>query len=248
MFFNNMYFYYITIGLQAICVLHCLKKGNQNKWIWIIVFLPVIGCLIYLFTEIFTDRQISQVSSGVASVLNPSGSVRKLEEQLRFSDTFQNRVMLADAYLANGRTADAIDLYEQSFTGLFTENEHLLKQLIIAYSIVKRYEDIIPLAQKLYRTPQFARSRAHMLYAIALENTGNSQLAEKEFKMMNVRFSNFESRYQYGLFLLRMGRDDEAKQLFKELLGEASHLSSRERRGNQVWFNQAKEELKKICV
>jgi hypothetical protein len=245
MFFNNMYFYYITIGLQAICVLHCLKKGNQNKWIWIIVFLPVIGCLIYLFTEVFTDRQISEVSSGVASVLNPRGSVRKLEEQLRFSDTFQNRVALADAYLANGRTADAIDLYEQSFTGLFTENEHLLKQLIIAYSIVKRYEDIIPLAQKIYRTPQFARSRVHMLYAMALEHTGNSQLAEKEFKMMNVRFSNYEPRYQYGLFLLRIGRDDEARQVFKEMLGEAGHLSSRERRGNQVWFNQAKEELKK---
>jgi hypothetical protein len=243
-----MYFYYVTIGLQAICVLHCIKKGNQNKWIWIIVFLPVIGCLIYLFSEIITDRQISQVSSGVVSVLNPSGSVRKLEEQLRFADTFQNRVDLADAYLANGRTKDAIDLYEQSFIGVFTENEHLLKQLIIAYSIEKRYEDIIPLAQKIYRTPQFARSRAHLLYAIALEHTGKGPMAEKEFKLMNARFSNYESRYQYGLFLIRAERNEEAKQVFNEMLSEASHLTSRERRGNQAWFNQAREELKKMSV
>lgn len=248
MFFNSHYFYYVTIGLQAICVLHCLKKGNQNKWIWIIVFLPVIGCLIYLFTEIFTDRQLSQVSSGVASVLNPRGSVRKLEEQLRFADTFQNRIALADAYLANGRTEDAIDLYEQSYTGVFTENEYLLKQLIIAYSIVKRYEDIILLAQKIYRTPQFPRSRAHLLYAIALENTGNGPMAEKEFKSMNARFSDYESRYQYGLFLLRARRNDEAKQVFNEILSEASHLTSRERRGNQAWLNQSREELKKMSV
>src|SRR5687768_11754186 len=135
MFFDNNYFYYVTIGLQAICVLHCLKRGNTQKWIWLIVFLPVIGCLIYFFSEIVTGNRIQQVSSGVGSVLNPGGSVRKLEEQLRFADTFHNRVALADAYLANGRTKDAIALYEQSLTGVFTENEHLLKQLIIAYSI-----------------------------------------------------------------------------------------------------------------
>jgi hypothetical protein len=248
MFFDYNYFYYVTIGLQAICVLHCFKKGNQNKWIWIIVFLPVIGCLIYFFSEIVTGRQIQQVSSGVGFVFNPGGSVRKLEEQLRFADTFHNRIALADAYLANGRTKDAIDLYEQSLTGVFTENEHVLKQLIIAYSNVKRYKDIIPLAQKIYRSPQFARSRAHLLYAMALEHTGNSQMAEKEFKLMSARFSNFESRYQYGLFLLRARRDDEAKQVFNEMLSEAGHLSSRERRGNQVWINQAREELKKISA
>lgn len=248
MFFYNNYFYYITVALQVICVLHCLKKGNQNKWIWIIIFLPVVGCLIYFFSEIATGRQINQVSSGLGSMLNPTGSIRKLEQQLRFTDTFHNRVALADAYLAHGRTEDAIALYEQSLTGVFTENEHVLKQLIIAYANVKRYKDIIPLAQKIYRSPQFARSQAHMLYAIALENTGHAEAAEKEFRSMNGRFSNFEPRYQYGLFLRRARRDDEAKQVFGDMLNEAGHLSSRERRYNQVWFNQAREELKKMSA
>lgn len=248
MFFNSNYIYYITIGLQAICVIHCLRRGNQNKWIWVIVFLPVIGSLIYIFSEIVTGRQIQQVSSGVGSMINPRGSVRKLEEQLRFSDTFQNRIALADAYLATGRTEDAIDLYEESLTGLFTENEHVAKQMIIAYARVKRYKDIIPLAQRIYRSPQFARSQAHMLYAMALEQTGNSQQAEKEFKMMSGRFSYFEARYQYGLFLMRAGRDDEAKQLFKDMVNEAGHMSARERRYSQAWINQAKEELRKQAV
>lgn len=39
------YFYYVTLALQAICVIHCLRKGNQQKWIYIIVFLPLIGCV-----------------------------------------------------------------------------------------------------------------------------------------------------------------------------------------------------------
>ena len=80
MFFLNPNFYYISVILQAICVFHCIRKGNQNKWIWIIVFLPFIGCLIYFFTEIVNSRDIQKVQSGLGEVFNPSGSIRKLED------------------------------------------------------------------------------------------------------------------------------------------------------------------------
>lgn len=241
-----MYYYYIPIALQAICVIHCMRKGNQNKWIWIIVFLPVIGSLMYIFSEMITGREIDNVTSGVGSVFNPGGSIRKLEEQLRFSDTFHNRVALADGYLAAGNTNEAITLYEQSLTGVFTENEHVLKQLIVAYYNVGRYADILPLTKKIYASPQFAKSRVHILYAMALEQTGNQEQAEKEFKTMNSRFAYFEARYQYTLFLLRAGRYDEAKQLLETIVYEGGHLSSRERRANQVWINKAKDEMRKL--
>lgn len=246
MFFESPYFYYATLGLQALCVIHCLRKGTQNKWIWLIVFLPVIGSLAYIYTEMFTRGQVQNLKSGVGSVLMPSARVKKLEEQLRFADTFNNRIQLADAYLATGRTDAALDLYEKSLTGAFSENEHVLTQLIIAYYDKARYAEILPVAQKVYKQPQFARSRAHMLYALALEKTGNSALAEKEFKTMKAKFSYYEHRYEYGLFLGRVGRLDEAKQIFEEIVGEASHLSSREKRDASIWFAQAKEALKKM--
>ncbi|TXJ25824.1 MAG: hypothetical protein E6Q24_13105 [Chitinophagaceae bacterium] len=236
-------YYYISLILQAICVIHCIRRGNQNKWIWIIVFLPVIGCLVYIFSEILTGRELRQVSSGMGAVLNPSASVRKLEEQLRFSDTFQNRIALADAYLQKGETQKAIELYESSHTGVFTENEHLLRQLIIAYNAVGRYDDIIPLAQKIYRSPQFARSRAHLLYAIALDKTGRPEQAEKEFQTMAGRFGYYEQRYYYGLFLIRGGREQEATRLFNAIVEEGRHLSSQERSMNREWISRAKDEL-----
>jgi hypothetical protein len=70
-FFANSYFYIITIVLQAICVLHCVRRGRQNTWIWLIVFLPLIGCLIYFFTEIITRREMQNVQTGVGAVFNP---------------------------------------------------------------------------------------------------------------------------------------------------------------------------------
>jgi hypothetical protein len=243
--FHNNY-YYIIIGLQAICVIHCISKGRQNNWIWLLIFLPLVGCLIYIFTEIFTRRDMHSMQSGVSSILNPKGSVRKLEETLRFSDTFANRVQLADAYLASGNTDGAIGLYESSLTGNFAENEYVLRQLVIAYYQKKRYSDIIPIAKKIYPSPQFPRSRAHILYAAALGYLGDDEAAEKEFKTMKGRFGNYEARYYYALLLAGTNRVEEARRLFSEMLDEVSQLSSRERRYNRQWLQSAREELKKL--
>jgi len=239
-------YYYIILALQAICVFHCVRKGRTNNWIWLIVFLPLIGCLVYIFTEMFNRRDIQNVQSGVTTVFNPGGSVRKLENNLRFSDTFANRIALADAYLSTGETDRAIQLYESSLTGNFTENEYVLSQLIIAYYQKKRYDDIIPIGRKIYGLPQFARSRSHILYAAALGYTGHYSEAEKEFKTMKGRFANYEARYYYALLLAGTDRVNDARTLFAEMLSEASHLSSRERRYNRNWFRLAKDELNKL--
>lgn len=244
MFFFEPYFYYITIGLQAICVIHSLRKGNQNKWLWVIIFLPVIGSLIYIFSEMFSGNEVSQVQKGLGAFVNPGGRIKKLEEQLRFADTFTNKVQLADAYLATSQTEKAVTLYEKSLNGVFAENEYVLLQLIEAYSQLNDYPKVITAARKVYPLPQFLRSRQHLLYAMALEATGVEAAAEAEFKQMTARFSNFEARYQYGQFLLRHGRESEAFNLYHDMIDESRQLSPRERSANRQWVNLAKESLR----
>ncbi len=242
-YFHN--YYYIVLILQAICVFHCVRKGRQTNWIWLIVFVPVIGCLVYIFSEIITGRELNNMQSGVGSLLNPGGAIKKLETNLRYSDTFSNRIQLADAYLATGEYEKAVGLYLDSLQGNFEENEYVFTQLIIAYYHLKQYDEIIPIAKKIYRLPQFARSRAHIYYAVALGYVGQAEQAEQEFGTMKARFSNFEARYEYALFLIRANRQHEAKQVLLQLIDESSQLSQREKRLNQDWFTKARNELKK---
>src|SRR3954471_5416630 len=171
MFFLNSA---IVIVLQAICVIHCIRKGNSGNWIWLIIFLPIVGAIAYIVSEMFTPGHVEQVQAGVTTVLNPTGKIRKLEQQLKFSDTFSNRVQLADAYLANGQTEKAIALYEDSLTGAFFENEYVLTQLNTAYFQKQQYNDVVAITKRIYKLPQFPRSRAHLQYAMALEQTGNT--------------------------------------------------------------------------
>lgn len=246
MFFGGNNFYYITLGLQAICVIHCIRSGSQQKWIWIIVFLPIVGCIAYIFTEIRPHRGIRTPQVNIGAVFNPGGKIKKLEDELKFTNTFANRVRLADAYLAAGYTEKAIELYEGSLTGAFSENEQVLGQLVVAYFTMERYDDTIAAAKKIYKTQQFIRSRAHMLYAKALENVGQTQLAENEFKLMKGRYSYFEQRYEYGQFLIRSDRNDDARQIFTEILDEAPHLGPVEKRGASAWIAKSKEALRGV--
>jgi hypothetical protein len=117
--------------------------------------------------------------------------------------------------------------------------------LIAAYFKTERYPELIAQARKIYSTPAFARSEAHLFYARALDLTGDPAGAEREFKKMKGRFADFAARYQYGLFLQRAGRESEAQDVLADIVNEAPHLSSRERRANYLWIQKAKEELKK---
>jgi hypothetical protein len=246
MFFNGGYFYYLTLGLNIYCVIHSYRRGTLNKWIWLIVFIPVIGSLIYIYSEILSNRQINTPKIDVDAVLNPGGKLKKLEDQLGFADTFANKIKLADAYLAAGFTDKAVDLYQNSLTGAFAENEYVMAQLITAYYQQEQYQEVIALAKKLYKLPQFPRSKAHLYYALSLEMTGDIEAAELEFKAMKGRYSYFEQRYQYGLFLMRTNREQDAWHIFTDMINEQPHLGPVERKTNRIWFVKTKDELKRI--
>ena len=248
MFFGDNFYYYIPVALQAVCVFHAYNRGTWQKWIWIIIFLPVIGSLIYIYAEIIANRRISKPNVDVNAIFNPGIKIKRLEDQLRFSDTFANKIALADAYLAAGQTQNAIELYTQSLTGAFAENEHVHQQLMVAYAATGNYQKVLDIGKKLYTLPQFARSQWHVLYALALESTGNIQQAEEEFKKMKGRYSYFAQRYQYGLFLGRTGRHAEANTIFQDMLNEQPHLTAVERKANAKWFASARGQLKKQTV
>ena len=87
-----------------------------------------------------------------------------------------------------------------------------------------------------------------MCYALSLEEIGDAEAAEIEFKAMKGRYSYFEPRYQYGLFLVRQGRDNDAYAIFSEMLDEERHLGSMEKKANRVWLAKTRDELKKLPV
>ena len=246
-FLAGIYEYYpVVLILQALCVFHCIRRGTQNRWIWIIVFLPFIGSVVYILTEIIQKRHVNSAKGSLLDLVNPSGRIKKLEHNFNFSGTFTNRIALADAYLEAGFYEKAIELYEPVLTGIFDNSEGAIRNLIQAYFKVGRYNDVVKIAPKVTGSLDFSKTPANLYYALALEQLEKFDAAESEFKKMNQRFSNYQQRFNYGTFLARRKRNSEAIEILQSILSEAEFLSGREKSDAGEWIGKAKQECKRL--
>jgi hypothetical protein len=246
-FLTNIYdYYYIVLILQGICAFHSIRRGTQSKWIWIIVFLPLIGSIAYIFTEIVKKQDVASVQSNVSTIINPTGRIKTLEKNLKFSNTFTNRTALADAYVGNRQFDKAIELYEPDLSGLHHDNQPMIKNLIQCYHHFERWDDIVKIAPRISKNMDFSKTIANLYYAYALEKTGKLKEAEEEYKKMMHRFSNFEQRYAYGDFLLRMQKKEDAALVFHEIMEESQHMSRAEKGNSKQWMDKAEKEWKRI--
>jgi hypothetical protein len=72
MLFGGGSYYYLVLILEAFCIIHCLRRGTQQQWLWILIVIPVVGCLIYIYKEILTNRHAIRIPKvDVGAVLNP---------------------------------------------------------------------------------------------------------------------------------------------------------------------------------
>lgn len=246
LFANYYEYYYIVLVLQGLCVFHSFRRGTQQRWIWIIVFLPLVGSLVYIFTEVIQKRDVKSVTGNLGNVLNPGGRIKKLEERLSFSDTFANRMLLADAYLEAKMYDKAISLYEENLTSQINTSENSLKNLVQAYYKTGRYEDVVKTAPLVSNTMDFSKTPCNLYFALALVELNKSQEAEAQFKKMNQRFCNYEARYMYAMFLAAENRNEEALQVFQAIVTEGAHLGSRERSENSEWISGAQKQQKRL--
>lgn len=152
---------------------------------------------------------------------------------------------LADAYLTAGSYEKAIELYEPALSGLFEDNEHIIKQLMFSYYKIGRFDDILKITPRIFNSFDFVKSPANLYYAIALEETGKSDLAEKEYKNMNRGFCNYEARYYYANFLIKNNKKEEAAELINEMINESEHLHGKDRSNSKTWINKARQKYNK---
>ncbi len=217
-----MLFYLIPV-LQIFCIYHLIRNRNHNYWFFIIIFIPAIGSLIYIFTQILDAKKISNISEEVTNIINPTKKIIELEKQLKFSDTFQNRVNLGDAYLENKDYENAVKYYERALDSAFSNDVYTINKLIKAYRFINNFEKVISYSEKIKSHTEFRKSQYY--YAIALEKLDRLNEAEIEFEKIDVSYSNYEERVYFAEFLLRVEKKQKALDLLNQIINESSNIT-----------------------
>jgi len=240
----------LTVIIQFTFAFHALKTGRDQKWIWIIILAPVVGCLAYYFMEVFPhsreERTLRKRIHDIAKALNPDGELKRRTEEVSNNAAVDNRAALADECLEKGMFDEAIRLYEGCLDGPYANDARLLFACARAYFYNgnhRQAEEILARLSKAH--PKFRRDEAELLEARVLEALGESTRATQLYEALRERYVGFEAKYRYGLLLKRLGREREANDLFDQIVKNArrSALDS-----EQEWVKLARKERESVAA
>lgn len=220
----------IILILEVFCLYHAYKNRADQKWFWFIIIFPLLGCLFYLYHHFYSKDNINTLTEGVKGVMNKNYEVEKLEKEVQFSDTIQNKTRLADKYAADGRTVEAIKLYESCLVGFNSNDTGIKMSLLECYASIRNYEKACEIGDTFTSEKTFKESWSRIGYAWSLYHTGRLEDAEENFRATNSRYSNYPHRLEFAKFLASIEKKEEAIKLLDEMIEEFNNISSAERR------------------
>jgi hypothetical protein len=239
----------IPLALIAVCVVHAVRRGNIFPWIYIIVFLPGIGSLIYLAVEIVPEivrgRGAARVKSGAAAMIDPNKSFREAHRAAQLVGSVDSKRALAEAYMARGGYADAVEIYRDTAQGQFKDDPALLLGLARAQFLnndpagAQASLDALQAAD-----PSLVSADAHLIYARALEAQGRNDEALAEYRRLVPYYSGEEARARYAMLLEKTGARDEARALYEEIVKLLDGAPRRYQQAQKEWGDIARRGLR----
>lgn len=238
----------LMLAIQIGFAVHALKRGQPLLWVFLIIFVPLIGCLLYvimvLLPEALQSRAALQGSKALRHALDPDKELRRLQQTLESSDTVGNRTALAQEYLKRGQYAEAIPLYEASLTGMYRDDPALLLGLTQALCGAGRFGPARTALETLRAAnPDYDSADARLLYARVLEELGDTGPALEEYAELLRTAPAVEVKCRCGALLKKSGRTDEARALFEEVVKDARGANPHSAKLNREWVEMAKREL-----
>lgn len=219
--------------LQAFCVYHAYRNNSEQRWYWLILFFPLVGCLIYLLHHFNNVPTLNAIKENVKQVVITNYRIEQLEKALRFSDNFKNKINLADEYVNVNRYNDAIALYSSCLQGFMEDDPALNMKLLHVHFMNGDHNTAVAYGNKLKLEKIFKNSEQRVLYAWSLYHTGETDLATGIFEDMDKSFSNYYHRKEYCKFLITIGKTDLAKEKLSDMIQEFDHIKGPERKLNK---------------
>lgn len=236
--------YYLIIAFQAFCVYHLFKNRNNYYWIFAIVFLPIVGCIIYLLTQVFNKRDAETIQENLTTIVNPTKKVHDLERKIKFIETYENRVNLGDEYFKINDYPNAIVNYGKALEDKTQNDFHVQAQLIFSKFHLGEYESVIADSELIKDSDEFKKAQLQFAYGMSLEKIGNIEEAERQLMEINKPYSNYNERLALIQFLVRHDKKSEAKEILEEVHDEIQNMTKM----NQKIYRTTIIEVEKLKV
>lgn len=240
-------YYYLIIALQAYCLYHLYTHRNAYYWWFLILFLGPIGCAIYLITQVYNKQNAEKITSEIRHIINPTKKITDLEKQLQFSETYQNRVNLADAYLENKDYNNALPHYLEALSDSSQNDFYVASKLVEVYFLAKDYNNVVLFAEKIKDRMEFKKSKTQFICGLALEKLGNFESAESNLREIDIRYSFYEERLTLAKFLISREKVADAKAILEEVQNESQNMTKTNKRVYRATIQEVEKLLSDLA-
>jgi len=242
--FSSWLWLSLPILLSFICLLHILKTRQEYWWIFLVLFFPLVGSLLYILVVMLNGGGQAVAPRPRSRKVFYQDKVRSLQESLEQTDTLALRAELGEAFLQMQEPAKAKDCFQHCLQGAYSQDSDFLFGLARACYALQE----LPAALEAIEKTMQSESNDYLLerkflQAKILDDLGRYEAALDLYDEVVEKLSTPESRCRQAVILKRLGHQEESEALFLSVIRQVQTQPQELRSENQQWLLLAQKML-----
>ncbi len=229
--------------LQAVAIVHFVRRRPDTYWLWIILMGGGLGALVYIAAEIVPDANLLR---GSLRVFPRRRRIRELERTILDNPAIGNYEELADLCLEEKQYARARQLYDHVIARRTDSLDPFYRRALAEIELNDFPAAVADLDPVIAKDPKYDFHRAIGLLAHALAQTGQLDRADALFTQATAISTLSETYYNYASFLAAQGRNVDAREWAQRILAKKPTMPRYLRRQERPWFRKATALIKKL--
>jgi hypothetical protein len=229
--------------LQALAIVHFIRRRPDTYWIFIILFLGPLGAIIYLAVEALPD--IGLVGQSF-KIFPRRKRIRELEAAIRDNPSAGNYEELGDLYMDDGNLQSARAAFDKAIAARADTPDPFYRRGVCAILLGNSAAALPDLERVVSKESDYDFQRAAGLLAHAYAQTGQKEKAEALFRQVTITSTLSETYLNFAELLASEGRNSEAREWAQKVLDKKPSMPGYLRRRERPWFRRANAVLKKL--
>ena len=238
------FFYPWGIVLQALAMVHFIRRRPDTVWLWVIIFLGPVGALVYIGVEVVPDLGLLR---DAFDAVGRRKRIGQLEALVLVNPATGNYEELGDLLLEEGKFARARECYDKAISSSRTDHpDPVYRRGIAEIQLGDFAAAVRDLEQVTSRDAKYDFHRAIALLAHAYANSGQPDKAEALFQDAIAISTLSETYLNYATFLASQHRHAAAREWAERILAKKPAMPRYLRRRERPWFRKATALLKRL--
>ena len=229
--------------LQAVAIIHFIRRRPDSFWLWIILIGGWLGAVVYIVSEMAPDAGLLRASF---RGFPRRKRIRELEAAVVDNPAAGNYEELGDLYLEEGKYARSRECFNRAISSRTDSPDPFYRRGLAAMYMDDFAAALPDFERVVSQEPDYDFHRAAGLLAHCYGETGQAEKAATLFQQV-VKISTLsEVYYNYATFLSGQGRSAEAREWAERILAKKPTMPGYQRRRERPWFRRAAALLRRL--